>query len=89
MTSEQTFLFRVFTGERYVHNGEYLPPIYYSTTILHNNEQFRRKMAQNVVEYLHPPKSNIIRVDHLKSDSLVKLLEYDKRRYGSIRSHNH
>jgi len=82
--TDQTFLFRVFTGERYSHSGEYCPPIYHYTTISHPDEMFRRQMAQNVVEYLHPKNSNIVRVDHLETDSLVRLLEYDKKRFGSI-----
>lgn len=84
---DQTFLFRIFTGEQYSHNKAYRPPIYYSTTVSHSDENFRRQMAQNVVEYLHPKGSNIIRIDHLKTDSLVKLIEYDQKRFGSIRNH--
>lgn len=76
---DQTFLFRVFTGKRY-YNGELYPPKYHYVSYNHPDSDFRRMMACRIVEYLFPG-ANIIRLDHLNTDSLLKVLEYDQRRF--------
>lgn len=81
MIEEQTFCFRVLTGERYF-SGKLCPPKYKYQTIINTDSDFRRKMAYKTIEYLSPKGSNIIRIDHLPEDSLIKLLEYDQKKYG-------
>lgn len=89
MGNTQTFIFRIFTGERHSWNDKFLKPIYHYETITHSDENFRRQLAQNCVEYIFPKNSNIIRVDHLSDDALLKLLEYDQKKFGGLRNHNH
>jgi len=81
MIEEQTFCFRVLTGERYF-SGKLCPPKYKYQTIINNNPDFRREMAYKTIKYLSPQGSNIIRIDHLTDVALMKLLEYDQKKYG-------
>ncbi len=80
MIKDQTFCFRVLTGERY-YDGIIRPPKYYYQSVSHPDADFRRMMAQKCVEYVFPKQANIIRIDHLPMDKLVKLLEYDQKKY--------
>lgn len=73
--NESTYCFRVF-GERWF-DGSFKKPCYKYVTA--NST----KMAYNIINYLNPDK-NIIRVDHLKEETLNKLLDYDVKKHGGI-----
>lgn len=87
LTGERYLEESFFGGRTWIlPTGKLIPPVIHYVTINNADADFRISMAYKATEYIFKDTKghsnpHITRIDHLTEDALVKLLDYDYKKF--------